>query len=153
MIDFFDSVVRCSTARKLDCMHLKSCSAAQTLVGSTHGSYTAWLNMSMKKCGTYRFRLGAVIHLMHAQARGQIHRVRFPLAHWPNSWSAWSRKWLRGPWIHQTNFSEPKHEHLITADQAPKMCLLSKSQFWSNATKNVKNQLPIGFGPGDFSRD
>ena len=56
-------------------MHLKSCSAAQTLVGSTHGSYTAWLNMSMKKCGTYRFRLGAVIHLMHAQARGQIHRV------------------------------------------------------------------------------
>ena len=33
------------------------------------------------------------------------------------------------------------------------MCLLSKSQFWSNATKNVKNQLPIGFGPGDFSRN
>ena len=40
----------------------------------------------------------------------------FPLAHWPNPWSAWSRKWLRGPWIHQTNFSEPQHEHLVTAD-------------------------------------
>ena len=31
--------------------------------------------MSMKKCGAYRFRLGAAIHLVHAQPHGQIHRV------------------------------------------------------------------------------
>ena len=31
--------------------------------------------------------------------------------------------------------------------------LNAKSQFWSNTTDDVKNQLPIGFGPGDFSRD
>ena len=49
--------------------------------------------------------------------------------------------------------THPEPHSTIMCGQAPKTCLLSKSQFWSNATENVKNQLPIGFGSGDFSRD
>ena len=83
-----------------------------------------------------------------------VRAVRMMTCHhasaWPIGQSVRPLKWWWG------HLGAPTHTLLhstIMGGQAPKTCLLSKSQFWSNATENVKNQLPIGFGPGDFSRN
>ena len=74
----------------------------------------------------------------------------FPLAHWPNPRNAWSRKWLRGPWIHQTNFSEPKHEHLSLLIRHQRCACSQRASFGRMQLKMWKINFPLDLGRGIF---